>query len=887
MTTLVARVRRWRPTRRFLVIVAVVLLAVAAVAVALVVSRPAAVATRTQFVEATPEDGRAVELDTTLYLPSSTPAPSVLLAHGFGGSKTSVDADAKDLARRGYVVLAYSARGFGASGGDIHLDSPDYEVADARKLVDFLAAQPEVEKDGPSDPRVGVAGGSYGGALALMLAGTDRRIDAVAADITWNDLQQALVPNGVFKKQWAGYLFQGGFSAAAAAPGGATADGPRLRQAVSCGRFAPDVCAAYQELSATGTASAATAALLQASSPKTVDGDITAPTLLTQGEDDSLFPLDQADANAKAIAAAGTDVRVVWRQGGHDAPGTGNDVVRSAVDAWFDAHLRGRGSSSTSFELARGGPRVSAATQTTDWVGQTYRVDGGYPGIDGHPAADRIEFPLTGTGTDTQPIAAPAGGVPAAVSSLPGVGGLLSVAGGAGALSAVPGQTAGFTTAPLQDATLIAGTPTVSLTVQTTTSTDATLFLALRDVDPAGGSGGVFGGGQTLPSNLVAPLGLTGLQPGASTVVQVRLPTIAYQVPAGHRIALTVSTTDQAYGLPADARVYLVGVAGPLSVPTVSATGVASTVSWTPWVVALVIVAVVGLLGAVAWWRRRRAHVAGLDEGLADVPVAVQDLVKSYKDGYRAVDGVSFVVERGQVVGLLGPNGAGKTTTLRVLMGLMRPTSGSVRVFGEPVLPGAAVLSRLGSFVEGSGFMPHLSGLDNLRLYWAATGRPDADARLDVAVQIAGLGTSIERRVKTYSQGMRQRLAIAQSMLGLPEVLVLDEPTNGLDPPQIAEMREVLRRYAETGRTVLLSSHLLAEVEQTCTHVVVMHRGRVVAAGTVADVAGRGGMQLAVDDADRASAVLAAAGITATAVPARRALEDVFLELVDDGGEAR
>jgi ABC-2 type transport system ATP-binding protein len=127
---------------------------------------------------------------------------------------------------------------------------------------------------------------------------------------------------------------------------------------------------------------------------------------------------------------------------------------------------------------------------------------------------------------------------------------------------------------------------------------------------------------------------------------------------------------------------------------------------------------------------------------------------------------------------------------------------------------------------------------------------------------------------------MKQRLGIAQAMLGLPELLVLDEPTNGLDPPQIAEMREVMQRYAQTGRTVVVSSHLLAEVEQTCTHVVVMHKGKLVAAGTVADLAGAGGMQLAVPDVARAAAVLAEAGIVATAVPARRALEDVFLDLI-------
>jgi ABC-2 type transport system ATP-binding protein len=133
---------------------------------------------------------------------------------------------------------------------------------------------------------------------------------------------------------------------------------------------------------------------------------------------------------------------------------------------------------------------------------------------------------------------------------------------------------------------------------------------------------------------------------------------------------------------------------------------------------------------------------------------------------------------------------------------------------------------------------------------------------------------------------MKQRLGIAQAMLGLPELLVLDEPTNGLDPPQIAEMREVLQRYAATGRTVVVSSHLLAEVEQTCTHVVVMHRGRLVAAGSVTEIAGSGGsVQLVVDDPEHAAQVLVAAGISARPVPARRALEDVFLDLIGGDGQ--
>jgi ABC-2 type transport system ATP-binding protein len=172
------------------------------------------------------------------------------------------------------------------------------------------------------------------------------------------------------------------------------------------------------------------------------------------------------------------------------------------------------------------------------------------------------------------------------------------------------------------------------------------------------------------------------------------------------------------------------------------------------------------------------------------------------------------------------------------------------------VHPGSAALARVGCFVEGPGFLPHLSGRQNLDLFWRASGRMGTDPHLDEVLEIAGLGGAIDRKVRTYSQGMRQRLGIAQAMLGLPDLLLLDEPTNGLDPPQIKEMRQVVQDYARDGRTVIVSSHLLSEVEQTCSHVVVMSRGRVIASGTVAELlAGHDG----------------------------RGLEDVFLEMVGEG----
>jgi ABC-2 type transport system ATP-binding protein len=176
-----------------------------------------------------PDDKAPVRLDATLYLPEQTPAPAVIVAHGFGGSKQSVAGDARELAQRGFVALAYSARGFGRSEGQIGLNSIPYEVADASKIVDWLGKQSQVSKDGPDDPKVGVTGGSYGGSLSLLLAGTDKRVDALAPVITYNDLSQALLPNsattgtvpdtpaanafgpdGVFKKSWAGIFFASG-----------------------------------------------------------------------------------------------------------------------------------------------------------------------------------------------------------------------------------------------------------------------------------------------------------------------------------------------------------------------------------------------------------------------------------------------------------------------------------------------------------------------------------------------------------------------------------------------------------------------------------------------------------------------------------------------------
>ena len=874
----------------------VALVAVVGVGVSAAAGDGPAVRTETLSVAGVPEpDGPRVVLDATLYLPQQPgPAPAVLLAHGFGGSKADLDGEARRLAGLGYVALAWTARGFGRSGGLIHLNAPDYEVADARRLVDLLATRPEVLRDADGDPRVGVAGGSYGGGIALMLAGYDPRVDAIAPQITWNELEQALFPQsvvtgapqrsladvepvpdpGVFKKVWAGVFFSSAGSgltslagAAAPAPGASQGTSPGTsrggaavqddqEQAARCGRFAPDLCAAYQTVAQTGVPTADIRELLAASSPARVLDRIAAPTLLVQGLNDSLFPLSHAEANARGIAARGTPVKTVWYEGGHDggtAPGE-EDRIRERVTEWFDRYLRRDGSAAdTRFELTV--PDATLSTDNTRPVAQV-RTAPRLPGVPGATGEGAVEatfetVPLTGA---PQVAVAPPGGSPAAVTALPGIGGALGsfgAAGGGTGLAALPGQVATFESAPLERTLSVVGASRVRLRV-TSLAGDATLFAGLWDVAP--------GGGAVLPSRLVAPVKLEQTGP-EGTEVTVSLPAVVQDVTAGHRLRLVVSTTDQAYALPTDPRQYRVELAAAeVRVPTLATTtlvaGGLSTLL--PWALGLLALAV-GLALAVRFaGRRLRPGGPEVVDGLDGVPIVFEGLGKAYGDGYRAVSDLSFRVEPGQVLGLLGPNGAGKTTTLRMLMGLIRPTEGRTLVFGRPVSAGAPVLSRIGAFVEGPGFLPHATGLENLRLFWGSTGRPEGEAHLAEALEIAGLGEDVHRRVKTYSQGMRQRLAIAQAMLGLPDLLVLDEPTNGLDPPQIREMREVLRRYADTGRTVVVSSHLLSEVEQTCDHVVVMHRGRLVAQGPVSELVGSAtALVVDVDDPRRAAAVAA------------------------------
>ncbi|MGH3545116.1 MAG: ATP-binding cassette domain-containing protein, partial [Mycobacteriales bacterium] len=445
---------------------------------------------------------------------------------------------------------------------------------------------------------------------------------------------------------------------------------------------------------------------------------------------------------------------------------------------------------------------------------------------------------------------------------------------------------------------------------------------------------------QLVP-NAVSPLRLAGLPSTQADArpLSIQLPATAHTFDVGHRLRVVVATADQAFRGPTAPAQY--GLALPKQDPAISLPAVPATASaaqdagWrSELILAVAAIAVlVGIAAAIIIARRRRGRRDRIVEaGLADIPLVVRDLRKTYRDGlgrggYVAVRGVSFTVQADRVVGLLGPNGAGKTTTLRMVLGLISATSGTGFIFGHRAGPGAPVLCDVGALVEGPGLLPHVSGRENLELYWRATGRPLSDAQLDRVLEIAALGEAIERKTRTYSHGMKQRLAIAQAMLGMPRLLLLDEPTDGLDPPQIATMRGVLQRYATDGRAVLISSHLLAEVEQTCSHVVVMHRGRDIAAGPVTDVIGASASALLeVSEPQRATQLLHAmsgvvsvetdagsrseasgdtgglvvtlsrprseivtelvsAGIAVERVAPRRRLEDAFLALVADGAD--
>jgi ABC-2 type transport system ATP-binding protein len=243
-------------------------------------------------------------------------------------------------------------------------------------------------------------------------------------------------------------------------------------------------------------------------------------------------------------------------------------------------------------------------------------------------------------------------------------------------------------------------------------------------------------------------------------------------------------------------------------------------------------------------------------------PIEARGLVKRYGD-IVAVDHVDLTVERGDVFGYLGPNGAGKTTSLRMLLGLIRPTEGVARLFGrDPMTDGARALDGVAGFVEGPRFYPYLSGRRNLRLLGDLDGGVPA-TRIDEVLDVVELRDRARDRVGGYSHGMRQRLGIAGALLRQPKLLLLDEPATGLDPGGMRDMRELIKRLAQEGITILLSSHILAEVEELCNRVAIVRKGSIIYEGRLDELlaSAGGGYALRATDPERARAVLLARGI--------------------------
>ena len=777
------------------------------------------------------ETSPGVSIDTSKYLPKKLPAPAILIAHGFGGSKDSVEAEAKFFASKGFVVLTWTARGFGESTGQIEMNSIDGEVADTRALISYLAQSKDVLLDAQGDPRVGIMGSSYGGANALLTASQDLRIDAVIADITWSDLQQGLFPQSVerslttgpFKKVWAGTFF--------------SAVSLQSAYLGECGSFSQRWCDAYENAVLQGEPSQAEKELLASVSPINYASTIIAPTLLSQGQADSLFVLGESSKTAQVIKKANPDtpLSMIWHADGHDGANAQAPYLREQFLQWFQKHLLNREIDFPVFQFTRSNGSISLQDSTV--IPKVF-------------TSEKLPFeteprqlPLV---TPSAALIYPIGGVPSAISALPGIGSagalasqlLSNLAGFSPAF--LPGQSGFLESAPLTEPISVVGPSSIKVRI-TSTVPDVTLFFSLVTKSPSGTI--------NLPNGIVSPVKISNISTGGVDVV-VNLPATILDASIDDVIAVGISSTDQGYETPKTSRFYTVSPLSPLTYQTSVATAAQSSSANILWPLG----AVASVIVAAVFVRLRRPKIAPTNEK-NNALVAVENLSKTYKDGHRAVADLSFEVQRGQVVGLLGPNGAGKTTALRMMMGLIFPTNGSIYLNGESVYPGSPALSNIGSFIEGPGFLPHLSGRENLRLYWQSIGR-DNEQHLDQVVAITKLGTALDKKVRTYSQGMRQRLAIAQSMLGMPDLLVLDEPTNGLDPQQIAEMRQVLKNYASTGRTVVISSHLLAEIQQTCSHVVLMHRGELVAFGPMEDLLSK----------NRRS----------------QSLEEIFLELIGD-----
>jgi predicted acyl esterase len=495
-----------------------------------------------------------------LYVPTSSsavnPVPAVLTTNGFGGSKADQAPLAKYLAPRGYVVLSYSGLGFGGSGCNIELDDPDWDGKAASQLISFLGRQPEIVKDGPDDPRVGMIGGSYGGGVQFSTASIDRRLDTIVPVITWNDLAYSLAPNnnganfvhtdsppGVLKHQWTELFFADGLTQPVSNPS-STPVPPS-----SCPGFDPRVCQANAESAAAGYPTPDTISLLRHASMVSFSHNVRIPTMLMQGEGDSLFTINEAVANYNELRSNHVPVKLVMQSWGHSnstpAPGevsytsTANGYETLLIQSWFDRYLKHKPVST--------GPQVE---YFRDWVNynRSGSAEPAYGTAPSWPVGHDLSLYLSGDGSlepsankvvaGSQTFVNPPNGEPASYSETSAVQTMSPFS----QLPPTdpPGTFASFTTAPLSGAVDSVGVPVVSFHLSdpaasgVNAATEPVLFGKIYDVAASGS--------KTLVERLVAPI-----RADPSGNVVMTLPGIVHRYGAGDRLQLVLAATDQAY----------------------------------------------------------------------------------------------------------------------------------------------------------------------------------------------------------------------------------------------------------------------------------------------------------------------------------------------------
>jgi ABC-2 type transport system ATP-binding protein len=552
------------PARRLATALAVTLVATG---VALVPVAPAAATTYTvtkQFVSvpAGPGSADTIDLWTSFYVPSgassANPVPVVLLTHGWGGRHDAGwELQASQfLASNGYAVIGWDSRGFGNSEGWVELDSPDYEVQDARKMLDLAATLPYVLTDSAGDPRAGMVGISYAGGIQLLTAAFDDRLDAIVPVITWNDLPRSLAPDGVVKMEWVTLLFGAGVVS------GLVGDTPPNQ-----GSHLPDTTVDpilvdfFVNGLVQGTLSQQAVDALKYRSPSTYIDRIDTPTLLVQGEGDTLFTWNEAVANYQGIGADGTPVKMIQMQYGHSEAaaagemeftgGTG-DVFGSNVLNWFDRYLNNAAVSTGDNVLVR-----------TDWLApDPFLAQTG-------PAAPNSTLYLNATTGSLGSAPALSGSTAIVQPAAPASYSEFSNFSGDGdpgdqPVFDAPGTVATFDTAPLTTPIDVAGIPQATFTV-TSTTTDTVLFVKLYDVAPNGTA--------TLVRRTVQAVRVQTNPTGVPARVDVDLIGAGHRWATGHRLRLAVATTDMAFLTSRQPGVYTIHTGGTtgatLRLPTV------------------------------------------------------------------------------------------------------------------------------------------------------------------------------------------------------------------------------------------------------------------------------------------------------------------------------